>query len=167
MRMGEYAVTGTPTEVLTTIGLGSCVGLVLLDGARAVAGMAHVVFPQHPAHKPLSQPGRYGDTAVATLLAALTNLGAVREAIEAVVVGGARMFSFARPSQLDIGAANVSVVTASLGHAGIPIRATATGGSIGRSVRVLAGVVSLREAGASDNELYASPGRSAREVTAP
>lgn len=155
MRMGELAVTGAASEVLTTIGLGSCVGLVLLDGRRGTAGLAHIVFPQAPQAKPVAEPGKYADTAVTALLGALARIGGAREAFEAVLVGGARMFSFGRTNELDVGARNVSAVTSALVAVGVPIRAAATGGALGRSVRVRAheGIVALRTAGV-DSQLY-------------
>ena len=153
MRMGEFATTAAAAELLTTIGLGSCVGLVVLDGQHSVAGMAHIVFPHSPNGKPVGTPGKYADTAVPALLAALTRLGGVSAAFEAVLVGGARMFAFGRSAELDIGARNVSAVTSALAAEAIPIRAALTGGSIGRSVRVQDGVVAVRQAGV-DSQLY-------------
>jgi len=42
VRMGELAVSGAAKDVLTTIGLGSCVGLVLLDSSRSTAARPRV-----------------------------------------------------------------------------------------------------------------------------
>jgi chemotaxis protein CheD len=155
--MGDLAVTANAGEVLTTVGLGSCVGVILLDPNRHAIGLAHVIFPKAPEGE-FAENGKYADTAVATLLAALARLGSPRSSLEAVLAGGARMFSFGRSIALDVGSANLAAVEEALGNAGIPIRAAATGGSVGRSLRVRAGegVVALRENGA-DSELYRIP----------
>ena len=34
-----------PPDSITTLGLGSCVGIVLYDPAKKVSGMAHVMLP--------------------------------------------------------------------------------------------------------------------------
>jgi len=151
VRMGELAVTGTAAEVLTTIGLGSCVGIVLLDERRRTAGLAHVVFPLAPTDQEIRAPAKFADTAVPALIAAMARLGSLRSALEAVLIGGARMFAFLRAPDLDIGSANVKAVSQALAQAGVPIRDSVTGGCVGRSVRVHAtdGVIAVREAGAS------------------
>jgi chemotaxis protein CheD len=152
--MGELAVTANAADVLTSIGLGSCVGIALLDPDHHAVGLAHAMFPQAP-EPDVEQPGRYADTAVRALLAGLAQLGASPASLAAVLTGGARMFSFERSSAIDIGARNLAATHAALAAAGIQVCASATGGTTGRSVRVHAagGVVRLREAG-SDSELY-------------
>ena len=62
VRMGEMAVAAAETEVLVTIGLGSCIGLALLDQRRGVAGLAHIMLPE--AGATADQPGKFADTAV-------------------------------------------------------------------------------------------------------
>jgi len=152
--MGELAVTADASGVLTTIGLGSCVGIVLVDPADRRIGLGHVIFPRAP-KRAVAEPGKYADTAVATLIAALARLGSPCSQLVAVLVGGARMFSFERPLNIDVGASNLAVIREALGAAQIPIRVEATGGSIGRSVRAEArdGVVSVRS-GSAGTELY-------------
>ncbi len=44
-RMGELCAT-SGAEGLVALGLGSCIGLVLLDRRKGVAGLAHVVLPR-------------------------------------------------------------------------------------------------------------------------
>ena len=152
--MGELAATAVAREVLTTVGLGSCVGIALVDPSGHAAGLAHVMFPQsRKLH--VAQPGKYADTAVGALLAALARLGSPRSRICAVIAGGARMFAFEAAGSSDIGAANLRATHDALAKAGIPVYASATGGSTGRSIRILAadGVVRLRQGGV-DSELY-------------
>ena len=152
--MGELAVTADPATVLLTIGLGSCVGVALLDPPRKIAGLAHVIFPDS-GERSVDAPGKYANTAVPALIDALVRLGAPAAGLFAVLVGGARMFKFERSLNLDVGARNIVAVHAHLRSARIPVRAEATGGGTGRSIRVDAagGVVGLREGG-TDAELY-------------
>lgn len=93
--MGELAVTADAGTVLTTIGLGSCVAVALLDSASDAVGLAHVIFPKAPA-RAVAEHGKYADTAVPALITALGRLGSPSTRLVAVLAGGARMFSFER-----------------------------------------------------------------------
>jgi chemotaxis protein CheD len=153
VRMGELSVSDNPGDVLVSIGLGSCIGLALLDTGRPLAGLAHVMLPE-------SSPGetvkaKFADLAVPALVEQLVERGARRSQLRAVLVGGAKMFSFTN-NTLDIGARNDSATQQALAQAGIPIAETATGGSKGRTIRVLVeqGLVICKEAGGTEVELY-------------
>jgi chemotaxis protein CheD len=155
VRMGELAASTAGDAVLVTIGLGSCIGLALVDGR--VAGLAHVVLPSSNGHKTVAEPGKFGDLAVGALVEAVTAAGAMRSRLSAVLVGGAHMFSFANdPGDLDIGGRNAAAVKAELERLRIPISASALGGAKGRTVRVFpdGGTVVAKEAGGSDFELH-------------
>jgi chemotaxis protein CheD len=157
VRMGELAVSSVPGEVLVSLGLGSCIGLVLLDRRAAVAGLAHVVLAG-PAGRESGTPGKFADTAVDALVAGMEQLGARRTRLEAVLVGGAQMFSFgnAGAGRLDVGARNNEATREALDAARIPVIADATGGNTGRTVRLLVEEprVIVKEAGAGERELY-------------
>lgn len=154
--MGELAVSAVPEEELVSMGLGSCVGVALVDRDRAVAGLAHVMLPT--ANAAYSAPAKFADRAVPTLLASVERLGARRAQIVAVLAGGAQMFAGARVGTpgLDLGARNEAAVRAALADAGIPVRAAATGGDRGRTVRVRVGEarVSVKEAGGVEVSLW-------------
>ena len=135
VRMGEYASSATAGDVLVSLGLGSCIGLALIDRRAAVAGLAHVVLPAADGRDAV--PGKFADTAVPTLLDAVVGLGARRTRVEAVLVGGASMFSSGGGSGgLEVGQRNDAAVREELRKLRIPVAATETGGSRGRTVRV-------------------------------
>jgi chemotaxis protein CheD len=158
VRMGEYAVSGNG-EALVSIGLGSCIGLALVDPARGVAGLAHVMLPASPPAGD-AQLGKYADTALPMLLEEVLALGARRARLDAVLVGGAQMFSFGGGA-LDVGARNQAATRAALESARLPIRATAVGGSTGRTIRVhpSTGTVTVKCAGSPEVELFSSAGK--------
>jgi chemotaxis protein CheD len=153
VRMGEYAFSATAGDMLVSLGLGSCIGLALLDRRAAVAGLAHVVLPAAEGRD--GSPGKFADTAVPVLLDAVIALGARRMRLEAVLVGGASMFSFGG-SGLEVGQRNDAAVREELAKLRIPVRAADTGGSKGRTVRVTVatGLVTAKAAGESEVELY-------------
>lgn len=159
-RMGEW-VTSRQDGVLSCIGLGSCIGLALVDRRAGVAGLAHVMLPAAP-NGAVEQPGKYADHAVPALLEAVLGLGAVASRLEAALVGGAQMFSFGNGSSQDIGGRNELAVRAELEKARVPIRATATGGDRGRSMKVHVGdgyVVYREAAGVPVDLLGAAPAK--------
>ena len=158
VRMGQWSVSADPDDVLVTIGLGSCIGLVLVDRSRGIAGLAHVMLPEsrmsHGKDVPEETHGKYADLAVPALLDGVLEAGARRIGLEAALVGGAHMFNFGK-SQLDVGARNEEAVRSALQSLRVPVKAAATRGSKGRTVRVLVGDgrVLVREAAGADEVL--------------
>jgi chemotaxis protein CheD len=161
--MGELAVSATPGEELVSIGLGSCIGVALVDRARNVAALAHVMLPDAAAD-PHGPAAKYADRAVPALIREAEALGARRVRLEAVMVGGAQMFAAGVGSTLDIGARNAAAVKEALQRARIPVRAEQTGGNRGRTMRLLVGEmkVTVKEAGGQEAELW--PGTRVRLV---
>jgi chemotaxis protein CheD len=136
-RMGEWVVGKEDGTVLTCIGLGSCIGLTLLDRRGGVAGLAHVMLPEAPASGAAAvQAGKFADLAVPLLIESVLDAGGMRHRLEAVLVGGAQMFAFGTSATQDIGRRNEAAVLAQLKAARIGVTASVTGGEKGRSVRV-------------------------------
>jgi chemotaxis protein CheD len=154
VRMGEAFASNAAGDVLACIGLGSCIGLALVDRARGVAALAHVMLPESPQADP-PQPYKFADLAVPALVDLALAHGAQRTRLEAALVGGAAMFQFGGSGQ-DIGQRNAQAVTRLLEHVRIPVRAAETGGSLGRTVRVSVGpelTITVREAGGREEQL--------------
>jgi chemotaxis protein CheD len=169
VRMGELAASKTLGDMLVTLGLGSCIGLVLMDRRMGVAGLAHVVLPDSSGHTQVNQ-FKFADHAVPELIKRVVALGARRPMLEAVLVGGASMFA-AIGGSMEVGARNEAAVKAQLAAARIRVHASATGGTRGRTVRVdpKTGIVLVREAGGKDGQLYPAtlnklPTRTLQEV---
>ncbi len=153
VRMGEMAASADPSIVLVSIGLGSCIGLALVDAAAGVGGLAHIMLPG-PGDVERRSPSTFADTGVPALLVAVRSLGA-RHPV-GVIVGGAQMFGAAGAGRMQVGNRNEEAVRAALKSAGIPIVAAQTGGGSGRTIRVhLADArVTARVAGGSEADLY-------------
>jgi chemotaxis protein CheD len=142
VRMGELAVSADPGACLVTIGLGSCIGVVLVDRIRRVTGLAHVMLPQARAAQadglPAAARAKYADLAVPALVDAMLAAGARRLGLQVALVGGARMFG-AGAGSLDVGARNEAAVRDALAAARLRVRVAATGGDKGRTVRAEVG----------------------------
>lgn len=126
--IGELRAGACP---MGTIGLGSCIALILHDQRKSLAGLAHIMLPQ--SRGSTDRPGKFADTAVCALLEEMERLGSTKSSITAIVVGGASMFEYSAAS-LNIGERNVAVVKDLLRERGIRIEHEETGGKVGRSV---------------------------------
>jgi chemotaxis protein CheD len=155
VRMGELAVSSVPGDVLVSLGLGSCIGLALVDRRMGIAGLAHIVLPESQG-RGQENPRKFADLAVPEMLSELDALGARRIRLEAILVGGASMFAVASTG-LEVGQRNEAAVLELLMKERIPVVASATGGNRGRTIRVdvASSAVTVREAGSKEAELLA------------
>ncbi len=121
---------------LTTLGLGSCVGVVIRDTVAGVGGMAHVMLPDSTAIRGDNlNIAKFADTAIVELVRQMEFLGAKRNRMEAKMAGGASMFAFKTQSSLvKIGERNAEACHAKLKELGIPVRAEDTGKDYGRTI---------------------------------
>lgn len=122
-------------ESLRTMGLGSCVGLVLYDELQRIAGMAHIMLPSSSiTRENRINPAKYADTAVPGLVDMMKRAGADPGRLVAKMAGGAQMFHFAGEDVMRIGPRNVESVKEALKKLGIRLIAEDTGGNYGRTV---------------------------------
>ncbi len=123
---------------LTTLGLGSCVGVALYDPKSKVAGLAHVMLPSSIQARNNSNIAKFADTAILKLLEDMIVLGASRSSIVAKLAGGAQMFAFNDTSDImRIGLRNTAASKEMLISLKIPIIAEDTGGNYGRTIELL------------------------------
>ena len=136
--MADLNVVKAP-GVLTTLGLGSCVGIALYDQTNKIAGLAHIMLPDSKAIQNNSNVAKFADTAIDKLIADMEKMGAKRTAIIAKLAGGAQMFAFsATNDSLRVGDRNVEAVKRMLAKLRIPIKGEETGASFGRTVELYA-----------------------------
>jgi chemotaxis protein CheD len=135
---------------LVTLGLGSCVAIMLYDKDAKVGGMAHVLLPSRSLARDASNPAKFPETAVPLLLQRMTQLGADPRRIVAKLAGGASMFAaLMTPGTIQMGERNVVASRNALRDAAVPVMAEAVGGAQGRSVRfhLADGSVEIRTVG--------------------
>jgi chemotaxis protein CheD len=133
VKVADYAAASN--GMLSTIGLGSCVAIVLYDAAAHVGGLAHVLLPNEAMSRDRSNPAKFPETALPLLLDDMRKLGARVDRVRAKIVGGASMFGNLMPAGgINIGERNVAAVRHVLSRANVPIVAEDTGSDYGRSV---------------------------------
>jgi chemotaxis protein CheD len=139
VKVAQHAVAG-PGDTLVTLGLGSCVAILLQDVRAGVIGMAHALLPEPSASRDGTNPYKFASTAVPALVAEMAERGAQVGRMEAWLVGGAAMFaSLMVPGTLNMGERNLRAARAALAEARIPIRGEEVGRDYGRSVRMKLG----------------------------
>lgn len=133
VKVADYAVA-QGKRTIATIGLGSCVAIVLHDAAAAVGGLAHVLLPEASLSRDQDNQAKFPDTAVPLLVGEMRKLGA-RGPLQAKIVGGASMFgSLIAAGGINMGERNVAATRRALQAAGIALVGDDTGGDYGRSV---------------------------------
>lgn len=134
--MADLKVACHPS-ILTTLGLGSCVGITLYDSKKKIIGMAHIMLPSSKIATANTNRAKFADTGIVDLLEKMTALGAERKEIVSKIAGGAHMFNFAGSNEtLKIGARNSEAVKQVLNELRIPIVAEDIGGNHGRTIEI-------------------------------
>ena len=134
--MADLNVTVAP-GILTTLGLGSCVGIALYDPQTKVAGLAHIMLPDSRQIQNNSNVAKFADTATVKLISEMTRLGANKARLKAKIAGGAQMFNFdAKNDKMRIGDRNVEATLKILRQLDIPLIGKETGANFGRTVEL-------------------------------
>lgn len=132
--MADLKVCKSP-DGITTLGLGSCVGIAIRDTSSKIGGLAHVMLPDSTSIRQNSNIYKFADTGIAELVRLMEKEGAKRSRMVAKIAGGAQMFAFQNKSDLvRVGERNVEASKMALKQLGIPILAEDTGENYGRTV---------------------------------
>ncbi|HWH02753.1 MAG TPA: chemotaxis protein CheD [Gemmatimonadales bacterium] len=148
--MADWAADQGTSDLLT-LGLGSCVAIMLYDKETKVGAMAHVLLPSRSLARDATNPAKFPETAVPLLIQRMTQLGADPRRMVAKLAGGASMFAaLMTPGTIQMGERNVVASRNALREAAIPIVGEAVGGGQGRSVRfhLADGSIEIRTVGA-------------------
>jgi chemotaxis protein CheD len=126
--------TCLPPNGITTLGLGSCVGVAIRDKNNKVGGLAHVMLPDSTVIAGQTNIAKFADTGITELIRQMEKLGANKRNMVAKIAGGAQMFAVSSRSGMNVGERNVEAVKKKLKEFGIPILAEDTGLNYGRTV---------------------------------
>ena len=126
-------------NAITTLGLGSCVGIAIWDPVTKIGGLAHIMLPDSKAISHNLNIPKFADTGIEELVRQIVSLGASRQRLVAKIAGGAQMFAFQSSSgsnsaAIRVGERNVIATKEKLAEMGIRILAEDTGLNYGRTV---------------------------------
>ncbi len=132
--MADLNVCVSPDSI-TTLGLGSCVGIAVRDPVTKIGGLAHIMLPDSTAIRINSNIPKFADTGIEELVKQVVAKGANRSRLVAKIAGGAQMFAFqAKNDMVRVGERNVEATKKKLAQLKIPILAEDTGKNYGRTV---------------------------------
>ena len=133
--MADLKTCVSPNGV-TTLGLGSCVGIAIRDPETMIGGLAHVMLPDSTAIRNSQQNvAKFADTGIEELVKQMVKLGANRSRLVAKIAGGATMFNYqGKVDMMQIGDRNVEASKKKLKELKIPLLSEDTGANYGRTV---------------------------------
>ncbi|HZJ77027.1 MAG TPA: chemotaxis protein CheD [Oscillospiraceae bacterium] len=132
--MAELNIIQEP-GILTTLGLGSCVGIILYDRVIKTGGLVHIMLPSSKQVKNNENKAKFADTGIQLLFNKMLERGCLKSRIIAKIAGGSQMFSFQSDNDMmKIGKRNVLATKEVLSFLRIPITSEDTGGNYGRTI---------------------------------
>ncbi len=132
--IADLNIAKAPLKIRTS-GLGSCVGIVLYDSTKQIAGLAHIMLPRSNPDKLNDNKFKYADTAISILIDELVVNDARKYNLKAKIAGGAQMFQLNNGKDvMRIGPRNVEAVQQTLDEHRIPLIAKDVGGNKGRTI---------------------------------
>lgn len=133
--IAQMNIVKVPNTIRTS-GLGSCVGVVLYDESKQIAGLIHIMLPDSSlGRSDTLNVAKFADTGIRALIDLLKLEGVQSFKLKAKIAGGAQMFQFTSDkNSMRIGPRNVEAVKNELRKNGIPLVAEDTGGSSGRTI---------------------------------
>ena len=129
-------LTGRFVQGVTTLGLGSCVGVAIRDPQSGIGGLAHVMLPDSTETSCNTNRAKFADTGIADMVAEMVKKGANLSKMVAKIAGGAQMFAFSstKSDMVRVGERNVEACKKKLKELKIPLLASDTGENYGRTV---------------------------------
>ena len=135
--MADLKICKTP-DALTTIGLGSCIGIALHDTKTKITGLAHIMLPDSTAIRNNSNVAKFADTGIQKLYDDMIAAGANKATIVAKIAGGAKMFEMggAATATINVGERNAIASREKIAQLGIKLLADDCGANYGRTVEI-------------------------------
>lgn len=131
--MADLKICKAP-DMVTTLGLGSCIGIAMYDPVLKIGGLAHIMLPDSTQMRNHSNIAKFADTGIEELLRQLIRAGANKRRLAAKIAGGAKMFEDSGGSLGNIGQRNIDSVRLNLKKEGIRLLKEDVGGSVARTL---------------------------------
>ncbi|MEG0963039.1 MAG: chemotaxis protein CheD [Lachnospiraceae bacterium] len=134
--MADLNICKVPDSI-TTLGLGSCIGIALYDPITKIGGLAHIMLPDSTQMRNNSNKAKFADTGIEELVKRMTAAGAMKSRLVAKIAGGAKMFEVSGLSEIgNVGERNADASKLKLKEMGIRLLAQETGANYGRTVEL-------------------------------
>ncbi len=137
--LGERAISRDSGDVLVAYGLGSCLGISMIDPQTKVSGLLHAVLPGalNGTSSNDSNTHKYVDSGIENMLDAMIKEGAIKNRLITRIIGGANMLiAPGMTNSFDIGTRNMESARRTMQRLNLKIAAEEVGGHTGRTVHV-------------------------------
>ena len=132
--MADLKLAKAPDKLIT-VGLGSCIGICVVDKNRKIGALAHIMLPSSIQAKNSSIRAKFADSGLVMLIEEMQRAGASVSGLVAKIAGGAQMFKYSGQSDiLKIGERNAQAVEENLDKHRIRLLAKGIGGNYGRTI---------------------------------
>ena len=112
LEVGDLAFTADKNSVLSTYGLGSCVGIAAYCPEKALGALLHIMLPDSKTNptKAEEQPATFADTGLAALFQEFESRGSTLKQVHFFLAGGASFMG--ADALFKIGEKNIEAVKA-------------------------------------------------------
>jgi len=147
--VSDMKVSNDIESTIITYSLGSCIGVTIWDKVARVGGLLHFMLPESSldVEKARKNPFMFADTGIPQLFKATYTLGAKKQRMKVVVVGGAQVLD--QKGFFNIGKRNDMAVRKIFHRNNVIIDYKDVGGNVNRTVKlnVKTGEVLLKVSG--------------------
>ena len=135
--VSDMKVSADMESVIVTYSLGSCVGISIYDQVSRVGGVLHFMLPDSTLDpvKAQKNPFMFADTGIPSLFKAAYQLGAKKQRMKVVVVGGAQTLD--QRGFFNIGKRNIMAVKQMFWKNRVMIDHEDVGGNVNRTIRLV------------------------------
>jgi chemotaxis protein CheD len=137
--VSDMKVHNDPKAVLITYSLGSCIGIAVHDPVARVGGILHFMLPESSLDpdKAQANPFMFCDTGLPTLFKSADAMGAKKQRMKIVVVGGAQILD--QQGFFNIGKRNYIAIRKMLWKNNVMIDYEDVGGMVNRTLKMAIG----------------------------
>ena len=129
-------VTNDIKATLVTYSLGSCIGVVIYDSVARVGGVLHYMLPESSLdrEKARKNPYMFADTGIPALFKAAYKLGAKKQRMKVIVVGGSQVLD--QKGFFNIGKRNDIAIRKMFHKNNVIIDYKDVGGTVNRTIKI-------------------------------
>ena len=135
--VADMKVSDDIESELITYSLGSCIGILIYDKIVRVGGLLHFMLPDSAisSEKAGKNPYMFADTGIPALFKSAYKLGAKKQRMKVVVVGGAEILD--QKAFFNIGKRNDMAVRKMFHKNNVIVDYRDVGGNVNRTIRLL------------------------------
>ncbi|MGD9245937.1 MAG: chemotaxis protein CheD [Desulfobacterales bacterium] len=134
--VSDMKVTNDIEATLVTYSLGSCIGVAIYDSVARVGGLLHYMLPESTLdqEKARKNPYMFADTGIPALFKAAYELGAKKQRMKVIVVGGSQVLD--QKGLFNIGKRNDIAVRKMFHKNNVIIDYKDVGGTVNRTIKI-------------------------------